>query len=59
MWYGWSSGDDWQARNQPRFWFADSLFKIQIAGPAETDSYRPVQEFVTEILPHTHTLISN
>ncbi|EMI44601.1 exosortase-associated EpsI family protein [Rhodopirellula sp. SWK7] len=54
VWYGWSSGGEWQARENPRFWFTDALYKIQIAGPAGDGVNCPVKDFAASLLPLTH-----
>ncbi|TWU54479.1 hypothetical protein Poly51_31980 [Rubripirellula tenax] len=51
VWYAWSSGGPWEARENPRFWLTDNLYKIQVAGPVGSGEHRPVKEFLTEFLP--------
>ena len=57
VWYGWSSGEAWEARDQPRFWLTENLYKIQVAGPAGGGGQRPVRDFVTALLPHTKSVM--
>lgn len=59
VWYGWSDGGPWEARDQPRFWLTDSLYKIQVAGPVGREGDRPVQDFVNAFLPRTHSFMDS
>lgn len=54
VWYGWSDGGAWEARDQPRFWLTENLYKVQVAGPAGNDAGRPVKDFMKAFLPLTH-----
>ncbi len=57
VWYGWSDGDGWVAAEHPRFWMVENLYKLQIAGPVGTASFRPCKEFLTEFLPAVNPLL--
>lgn len=51
VWYAWSDGGPWEAREQPRFWLTETLYKIQVAGPVGEIDQRPVEDFLTAFLP--------
>ncbi len=53
VWYGWSNGNRWQAAKHPRFWFTDSLYKIQVAGPPSkpADKQSPIKDFMESFVP--------
>ncbi|TWU55693.1 exosortase-associated EpsI family protein [Rubripirellula reticaptiva] len=51
VWYAWSDGGPWEAREQPRFWLTETLYKIQVAGPVGEIGQRPVEDFLTAFLP--------
>lgn len=57
VWYGWSDGGAWEARDQPRFWLTDNLYKVQIAGPVGSEADRPVKDFLKALLPQIHPLM--
>ncbi|TWT54682.1 hypothetical protein Pla22_23320 [Rubripirellula amarantea] len=57
VWYAWSDGGDWQARNHPRFWMTDTLYKIQVAGPVTSDSEQPCEDFLKAFLPHLEEIV--
>ncbi len=59
VWYGWSDGGPWEAREQPRFWLTENLYKIQVAGPAGEEGNRPVEDFIDAFLPVTHPLMGS
>jgi len=54
--YGWNDGSHWQAAEQPRFWFTDRLYKIQVAGPAtppgqESESLQFLELYLAQLKP--------
>ncbi len=54
--YGWSDGGHWQAAEQPRLWFTDRLYKIQVAGPAtppghESESLQFLELYLAQLKP--------
>lgn len=53
VWYAWSTGTNWEAANQPRFWMTHQLYKIQVAGPQKTenDEKSPVEQFMEVFIP--------
>lgn len=55
--YGWSSGGDFEAADNPRFWLTDDLFKIQVAGPITGTAVKPTEAFLKAFLPHLEKLI--
>lgn len=57
VWYGWSDGGSWEARNQPRFWLTENLYKVQVAGPTGNEANQPVKDFMKAFLPLTHPLM--
>jgi hypothetical protein len=57
VWYGWSDGGPWQARDYPRFWPTDALYKIQIAGPVGEDADQPCRDFLEAFLPQVEGVI--
>ncbi|MCC9601438.1 EpsI family protein [Stieleria sp. JC731] len=54
--YGWSSGDDFEAADNPRFWMTDDLYKIQIAGDFTDAAVMPSEAFLKAFLPHLEKL---
>ena len=57
VWYAWSDGGSWQAANHPRFWMAETLYKLQLAGPASNGENKPCREFLEAFLPHIEKVI--
>ena len=57
VWYAWSSGGEWIAAENPRFWMTNNLYKIQISGPIGDGNFRPCEDFLDEFLPALQTLI--
>ncbi len=53
VWYGWSTGTDWDAAKYPRFWLTHQLYKIQAAGPTRTkdESQSAVEQFLEVFVP--------
>ncbi len=57
VWYAWSAGGSFEARKHPRFWFAENLYKIQLAGPVASLTHRPCEDFLKVFLPHVEQVI--
>jgi len=57
VWYGWSDGGPWEARDYPRFWMTKSLYKVQVAGPIGNESEEPCREFLKAFLPQLESVI--
>ncbi|MCD0458868.1 exosortase-associated EpsI family protein [Roseiconus lacunae] len=55
--YGWSSGGDFSAADNPRFWLTDDLYKLQVAGPITGSATKPSEAFLKAFLPHLEKLI--
>jgi len=53
VWYGWSTGTDWDAAKYPRFWLTHQLYKIQAAGPIRTknETKSAVEQFLEVLVP--------
>ena len=59
VWYAWSDGGRWEARDYPRFWMTDNLFKIQLAGPpGDDDSVSACRDFLIAFLPELNRYLS-
>jgi hypothetical protein len=57
VWYAWSDGAEWIAGKYPRFWLTETLYKIQVAGPAMPGEVAsPCREFLTAFLPQLETI---
>lgn len=57
VWYAWSDGETWLAAENPRFWMATNLYKIQVAGPVGQKGTPPCKDFLEEFLPHLAPLL--
>ena len=57
VWYAWSDGSEWVAGKYPRFWMTETLYKVQVSGPAG-DSHATVacRDFLTAFAPHLEQL---
>ena len=56
VWYAWSDGGTWEAKENPRLWMTDKLYKIQIAGPVDPDK-RPCRDFMKAFLPQVDLVL--
>lgn len=57
VWYAWSDGGAWLAAENPRFWMATNLYKIQVAGPVGQKDTPPCKDFLKELLPQLVPLL--
>jgi hypothetical protein len=51
VWYAWTDGTRWEARENPRYWWTENLYKIQVAGPISDNSQQPIGDFLQAFLP--------
>lgn len=58
VWYAWSDGGQFEARENPRYWLTENLYKIQVAGPVGDSNNGPVKELVTALLPYIKEAIN-
>jgi hypothetical protein len=58
VWYAWTAGSQWQASKYPRFWMAENLCKIQVAGPVGDEGNQPCRQFLEEFLPDLEKILA-
>ncbi len=59
VFYAWSDGKSWQASEDPRFWPAFHLYKLQLAGtPPEAGKASGGEEFLKAALPELKKVLA-